>query len=115
MVCNGFRNPFDLAFNEHGDLFAYDADMEWDLGMPWYQPTRMVHVVPGAEWGWRNGTGKWPTYYEDSLPPVIEYRPRLSPTGVLSGLGGKFPAKYQKAIYLFDWTFATIHAVPSQR
>ena len=110
MVSNGFRNPFDLAFNEHGDLFAYDADMEWDFGMPWYRPTRMVHVVPGAEWGWRNGTGKWPTYYEDSLPPVIDIGPG-SPTGVLSGLGGKFPAKYQKAIYLFDWTFATIHAV----
>ena len=60
MVSNGFRNPFDLAFNEHGDLFAYDADMEWDLGMPWYRPTRICHVLPGAEWGWRNGTGKWP-------------------------------------------------------
>ncbi len=110
MVSNGFRNPFDLAFNEHGDLFSYDADMEWDLGMPWYRPTRMCHVVPGAEWGWRNGTGKWPHYYEDSLPPVVNIGPG-SPTGVLSGLDGKFPARYQKAIYLFDWTFATIHAV----
>lgn len=110
MVSNGFRNPFDLAFNEHGDLFAYDADMEWDLGMPWYRPTRMCHVVPGAEWGWRNGTGKWPVYYEDSLPPVVNLGPG-SPTGALSGLGGKFPAKYQKAIYLLDWTFATIYAI----
>ncbi len=109
-VSSGFRNPFDLAFNEHGDLFAYDADMEWDLGMPWYRPTRMCHVVPGAEWGWRNGTGKWPVYYEDSLPPVVNIGPG-SPTGALSGLGGKFPAKYQKAIFLFDWTFATIQAI----
>jgi len=110
MVSNGFRNPFDLAFNEHGDLFAYDADMEWDLGMPWYRPTRICHVLPGAEWGWRNGTGKWPVYYEDSLSPVVDIGPG-SPTGALSGLGGKFPASYQRAIYFLDWTFATIHAV----
>jgi putative heme-binding domain-containing protein len=110
MVGSGFRNPYDLAFNEHGDLFAYDADMEWDLGMPWYRPTRMNHVVPGAEFGWRNGTGKWPVYYEDSLPAVVDIGPG-SPTGVLSGLGSKFPAKYQKAIFLLDWTFATIHAI----
>ncbi len=24
---------------EHGDLFTFDADMEWDMGMPWYRPT----------------------------------------------------------------------------
>ncbi|NNM28057.1 MAG: c-type cytochrome, partial [Akkermansiaceae bacterium] len=110
MVSTGFRNPFDLAFNEHGDLFAYDADMEWDLGMPWYRPTRLCHVIPGSEWGWRNGTGKWPVYYQDSLPPVVDIGPG-SPTGVVSGRGAKFPAKYQKAIYLLDWTFATIHSI----
>lgn len=110
MVSNGFRNPFDMAFNQHGDLFAYDADMEWDLGMPWYRPTRICHVIRGSEWGWRNGTGKWPTYYEDSLPPVVDIGPG-SPTGALSGLGARFPEKYQKAVYFFDWTFATIHAV----
>ena len=110
MVASGFRNPFDLAFNAHGDLFAYDADMEWDLGMPWYRPTRINHVVPGAEFGWRNGTGKWPNYYEDSLPAVVDIGPG-SPTGALSGLGARFPARYQRALYFFDWTFATIHAV----
>jgi putative heme-binding domain-containing protein len=110
LVASGFRNPFDLAFNEHGDLFAYDADMEWDLGMPWYRPTRLCHVLPGAEFGWRNGTGKWPVHFEDSLPPVVDIGPG-SPTGAVSGLGARFPARYQKAIYLLDWTFATIYAV----
>ncbi len=28
----GFRNPFDIAFNADGELFTYDADMEWDIG-----------------------------------------------------------------------------------
>lgn len=114
LVAGGFRNPFDMAFNENGDLFAYDADMEWDLGMPWYRPTRLCQIIPGAEYGWRNGTGKWPAYYEDSMEAVIDIGPG-SPTGVLSGKGAAFPAKYQKAIYLYDWTFATIYAVHLQK
>ncbi|HET8737611.1 MAG TPA: hypothetical protein VFM69_13530, partial [Pricia sp.] len=62
LVAAGFRNAFDLAFNELGDMFTYDSDMEWDLGTPWYRPTRICHVVPGAEFGWRNGSGVWPEY-----------------------------------------------------
>lgn len=110
LVCNGFRNAFDMAFDTEGELFAYDADMEWDFGAPWYRPTRLNQAVPGAEFGWRNGTGKWPDYYEDSLTSVVNIGPG-SPTAVISGKGAKFPAKYQKAIFCFDWTYATIYAI----
>ena len=106
----GFRNEYDIALNRSGDLFTYDADMEWDLGMPWYRPTRICQVASGADYGWRSGTGKWPTYYEDSLPPVIEIGPG-SPTGVVAGIGAKFPAKYQEALFALDWTFGTIYAI----
>ena len=70
--------------------------------------------MPGSEYGWRNGTGKWPSYYEDSLPPVTEFGPG-SPVGVVSGKGAQFPEKYQHAIYCLDWTFATIYAVHLER
>lgn len=110
LVSVGYRNSYGIAFNENGDLFTYDSDMEWDLGMPWYRPTRISHVVPGSEFGWRNGTGKWPAYYEDSMPSQLDIGPG-SPTGVISGAGAKFPASYQRAIYALDWTFATMYAV----
>ena len=110
LVCIGFRNQYDIALNRYGDLFTYDADMEWDLGSPWYRPTRICQVVSGGDYGWRSGTGKWPTYYEDSLPPVVDIGPG-SPTGVVAGLGAKFPARYQDAIYGLDWTFGTIYAI----
>ena len=110
LVSVGYRNSYGIAFNEHGDLFTYDSDMEWDLGMPWYRPTRICQVVPGSEFGWRNGTGKWPAYYEDSMPTQLDIGPG-SPTGVVSGAGAKFPARYQRAIYALDWTFATMYAV----
>lgn len=113
LICIGFRNQYDIALNRHGDLFTYDADMEWDLGSPWYRPTRICQVVSGGDYGWRSGTGKWPTYYEDSLPPVVEIGPG-SPTGVVAGIGTKFPARYQDAIFALDWTFGTIYAIHLQ-
>ncbi len=106
----GFRNQYDIALNRNGDLFTYDADMEWDMGMPWYRPTRICHVVSGADFGWRSGSGKWPSYYEDSLPPVVDIGPG-SPTGVVAGIDAKFPSKYRDAIFALDWTFGTIYAI----
>lgn len=106
----GYRNQYDLAVSPEGELFTFDSDMEWDLGLPWYRPTRVCHVVSGSEFGWRSGSGKWPSYYLDSLPPVVEIGP-ASPTGVLFGTGARFPARYQRALYILDWTYGTIWAV----
>ena len=110
LFCHGFRNEFDIAFNAQGQLFTYDSDMEWDMGTPWYRPTRMIHCVSGADYGWRSGSGKWPTYYPDSLPAASEVGPG-SPTGAVFGTGAKFPAKYQKALFANDWTFGTMYAL----
>jgi putative heme-binding domain-containing protein len=106
----GMRNPLDIAFNEHGDLFTFDADMEWDVGCPWYMPNRVLHIVPGADFGWRRGTGRWPAWYPDTLPSVVDIG-LASPTAVTFGHGAKFPAKYQKAFYICDWAYGRILAV----
>ena len=110
LAAAGFRNQYDAAYNRVGELFTYDADMEWDLGMPWYRPTRVCHVVDGAEFGWRSVSGKWPQDYADSLPPVLNIG-RGSPTGVAFGYGAKFPARYQEALYAADWTYGKLYAV----
>ncbi len=110
LFCTGFRNEFDICFNDQGELFTYDADMEWDIGSPWYRPTRVNHCVSGADYGWRSGSGKWPDYYADSLPTTLDIGPG-SPTGVVAGTGAKFPAKYQHAIYINDWTYGTMWAI----
>ena len=108
--CGGFRNHYDFAFNVDGELFTYDSDMEWDWGMPWYVPTRVNHCVSGGDYGWRSGTGRWPEYYADSLGAT----PNIGvgcPTGVGNGRGAKFPAKYQRALYILDWTYGRLIAV----
>jgi len=113
LVSSGFRNEYDIAFNPLGDLFTYDADMEWDVGTPWYRPTRVNHVISGAEFGWRNGTGKWPEYFADSFGAVanIGYG---SPTGITFGTGAKFPAKYQHALLVSDWSYGVVYSVHLQ-
>ena len=107
---NGFRNIFDAAVNRDGELFTYDADMEYDFNTPWYRPTRICHVVSGAEYGWRNGAGKRMPFYADNLPPVLDIGPG-SPTGVTFGYGAKFPTKYQDALYALDWSWGKLYAV----
>ncbi len=106
----GFRNQFDAAIDPNGEVFTFDADMEWDIGAPWYRPTRINHATSGGEAGWRSGSGKWPTYYPDNLPGVIDIGP-ASPTGTVFGTGAKFPAKYQRALYALDWTYGTMWAI----
>ena len=110
LVGAGFRNEYDLAFNPDGELFTYDADMERDIPTPWYRPTRVNHVTSGAEFGWRLGSGKWPDWYPDSLGSVADVGPG-SPTGIVFGTGAAFPEKYQRALFICDWSYGMISAV----
>jgi putative heme-binding domain-containing protein len=110
LVSTGYRNEFDAAFNRFGDLFTYDADMEWDMNTPWYRPTRVCLVASGSDFGWRNGSGKWPPYYPDTLPAVYNVGPG-SPTGMCFGYGTRFPARYQDALFMCDWSYGKLYAV----
>lgn len=107
---SGQRNNYDIAFNTDGQLFGFDSDMEWDWGTPWYRPVRAFHMVRGGDHGYREGSIKWPEYYADSLPATVNIGIGC-PTGVAFGTGGKFPAKYQKAFYICDWTYGRLIAV----
>jgi putative heme-binding domain-containing protein len=110
IVSTGYRNIFDAAVNHEGELFTYDADMEYDFNTSWYRPTRVCHVTSGSEYGWRNGAGKRPEWYPDNLPPVINIGPG-SPTGMTFGYGAKFPAKYQEALFILDWSWGRLYAI----
>ncbi|MCB0630052.1 MAG: c-type cytochrome [Lewinella sp.] len=110
LVASGFRNPFDMAFNRDGELFAFDADMEWDIGMPWYRPIRICHATSGSNFGWRTGSGKWPDYYPDNLPAVVNLG-QGSPTAVLYTAGLDFPQQYKNGLLVFDWSFGTAYYV----
>ena len=102
-LVGGFRNPYGYAFNWEGELFTFDSDMEWDLGLPWFRAVRSVHAVPGGDYGWRTGSGKWPEYYIDSLPPLREVG-RGSPVSVEFYYHYAYPEEYYGAYLEGDWS-----------
>ena len=110
VVAGGLRNAYDLAFNRMGEMFVHDSDMESDEGTTWYRPTRLYHVTPGGEFGWRSGWAKWPNYYVDNLPEILDTG-RGSPTGAAVYNHFAFPTRYQHQLFLADWSRGRILAV----
>ena len=110
MVASGFRNAVDIAINREGELFTYDSDLEFDIGSPWYRPTRVNHVTSASEFGWRAGSAKWPEYFADGNGAVVNIGPG-SPTGISFGHHSSFPNAFQDKLFICDWTFGTIYTV----
>jgi putative membrane-bound dehydrogenase-like protein len=110
----GFRNQFDFAINSLGEVFSFDSDMEWDEFAPWYRPVRVNHCPPGADFGWRSGSNKWPSYYVDSLPATVDIG-RGSPCGVVFYNHTAFGDKYHDTFFITDWSYGRIFAVHLKR
>ena len=110
IITMGFRNPCDFALNRDGELFVYDADMEYDIGSPWYRPTRINHGISGGDSGWRATSKKWRDYFPDTVGSVVDVGPG-SPTGVIAGINANFPTHYRDALFICDWTFATMYSI----
>jgi putative heme-binding domain-containing protein len=113
VVATGMRNPFGIAFNPDGEMFTYDADAEYDMGAPWYRPTRILHLLPGGDYGWRAVTRAWPAYDPDtaeSAPPALDIG-KGSPTAAAFGTTSRFPGKYRRSLFVLDWAYGRILAV----
>src|SRR5688572_30352440 len=100
---SGMRNPYDFAFNVAGEAFTFDSDMEWDVNAPWYREVRTVHMVPGGDAGYRNGTGKFQDEYFDTVPALRHLR-RGSPVGVEFYQSYAYPEKYFDNLFEADWS-----------
>ena len=113
-LCIGLRNSYDIAFNHHGDLFTFDSDLEFDIGLPNYRPTAIRQILSGTDSGWGGRGGamvwNWGPKWEDIQPPIKNIGPG-SPTGVCFGYGAKFPGRYQKALFACDWSYGRMFAV----
>jgi putative heme-binding domain-containing protein len=114
LIAAGLRNPFGVAVHPRdGTLFTYDADAEHDMGAPWYRPTRIIELQPGADFGWRGVTGRWPPYYPDHADnalPVMDIG-KGSPTAVRFGAQSHFPTPYRQALFVLDWAYGRVLAV----
>lgn len=110
IVCGGLRNPYDLTFSNDGEMFVHDADMESDEGLAFYRPTRLLHLIPAGEYGWRSGWATWPEYYVDSLPASLDTG-RGSPAGIATYNHFMYPRRYHNCLFTADWSQGKILAV----
>lgn len=99
----GNRNAYDYAYNLAGEAFLFDSDMEWDIGLPWYREVRTAHQILNGNYGYRNGSGKYPAYYIDSLPPVRDVG-RGSPVGVEFYTSYAYPREFFDNLFEADWS-----------
>ena len=113
IYADGFRNAYDFDFGHAGDLFTFDSDGERDVSLPWYRPTRVFHVVAGSNAGWFSRSWKRPESFFD-MPPVVGAFGRGSPTGVECYRHTQFPKEYHGALFVLDWTYGRVIAMPMQ-
>lgn len=110
VVAGGLNDPCDLAFRRDGSLFVHDANVDSDRGLPWYRPSRLYHVIPSAEFGWRSGWAKMPDYFVDALPGILDTG-ASRPTGAVFYDHVYYPAKFQNCLMLADRAQERILAV----
>lgn len=112
IVAHGFRNPYGMDFNTAGELFTYESDNERCVSLPWYEPTRFYHVIPGGCYGWLNPQHdqfwRCPPWFVDVVAPAVTLG-RGSPTGVACYRHVSFPPKYRGGMFAADWTFGKIY------
>ncbi len=110
IVCHGFRNAYDFAFDVQGGVHIYDSDGERDVSMPWYRPTRVFRIRNGDDAGFVTPSWKRPDYFPN-MPKVTAKLGRGSPTGVVCYRHQQFPKKYFNSVFALDWTFGRIVSV----
>lgn len=111
IVADGMRNAYDFDFSTDGDVYTFDSDGERDVSLPWYEPTRVFHLTPRSHSGWISRSWKRPGSFPE-MPPVTASFGRGSPSGVVCYRHTRFPLKYHGALFLLDWTFGRILALP---
>lgn len=100
-VATGGRNPPSLGMNYLGDLFSFDSDMEWHVGLPFYRPVRLNHWLIGGDHGWQE-VGAYPPYYIDNLPGILEVG-RGSPNWGVFYEHIQLPGRYKNAFLVCDY------------
>lgn len=100
VYARGFRNPYDIASDSFGQLWATDNSPDFD------PPEPLHRVVPGGIHGY--------PYYECDvcfsppagtmvIPPLVTFAPSSSPTGVTSYLADQFPG-YRNSLFVTLWS-----------
>ena len=98
---DGMRNPYDLAFDSRGQLWATDN------GADFGPPEELNRVAPGGHYGfpyYENCDICWPKPDGlETLPPYVEFPPHSTPVGLTAYIGTQFPANYFDNLFVALW------------
>lgn len=102
-IATGFWNPFHLAFDFSGRLFAVDNDPD---SRP---PCRLLHIVPGGDYGYRFRNGRkglhpftaWNGELPGTLPMVAGTGE--APSGIVAYESDGLPADYCGQLLITSW------------
>lgn len=113
VFASGLRNPQDLAFDDHGNLFTGDNNCDYG------DAARLVYVVEGGDSGWRtpnqfsettpagvwNSENLWYLHFPEQaaylVPPVGHIA--SGPSGIAHYPGTGFPEMYRDHFFLCDF------------
>ncbi len=94
VFATGLRNPYDVAFNAAGDLFATDNGRD-DLGEA-VPLEELNHIVNGGDYGYPHcWTGNIETRCADKLGAAATFAARSSANGLTFYSGENFPPQYR--------------------
>ena len=111
-IATGFWNPFHLCLDAYDRLFAVDNDPDWR------PPCRLLHIVPGGDYGYRFRNGRrglhpftsWFGQLPGTLPLVAGTGE--APSGVLAYESDHLPNDYRGDLLATSWGF---HAIQRYR
>lgn len=102
-ICTGFWNPHANAFDAFGRLFSVDNDPD---SRP---PCRLIHVIPGGDFGYRFRNGRkglhpftsWDGEVPGTLPMVAGTGE--APSGILAYESDGLPDEYLGNLLVTSW------------
>ena len=95
LVCDGFRNPWDIACDSGFNWLGTDNDQN--------EGDRVFMSIPGGQYGWNHSwSSHWGLDLHLPTAPVSGPLFEGSGTGVVFG-GGAFPQTHQGVFFINDW------------
>jgi putative membrane-bound dehydrogenase-like protein len=107
VFATGVRNPFTLAFNSVGDLFATDNGPDNFTNTP---PDKLNYIVEGADYG-------FPRYFDAPPPgsgtrgPIAQFPPHASADGLAFYEAAQFPKEYRDNAFVVTFHRGEVYRV----
>lgn len=98
VFAEGLRNPYDLAFDAQGRLWATDNGSDAPCGTA----DELNLIVDGGDYGWPYGEDGCDPF-SDGLPPVADLGLHTASTGIGSYDAQQFPPVYRGGLFITLW------------